>query len=167
MVSTHHCLTPYWHIWGAHQYDCQRCHIKRHESSFSCITFHKCLTEDYHQKTFQSSLKDSVLQIRGEREDETPAFRTQTILSYLQLAIIFMSELCAAPSTKPQALLCCLFTAVWCEVMLARRGGEDEKQAKAISQKTLRPKALSSTPIFYAMEQSFPAGELITNLLAM
>lgn len=51
--------------------------------------------------------------------------------------------------------------------MLARRGGEDEKQAKVISQKTLRPKALSSTPIFYAMEQSFPAGELITNLLAM
>lgn len=51
--------------------------------------------------------------------------------------------------------------------MLARKGGEDEQQAKAISQKTLRPEALSSTPIFYAMEQSFPAGELITNLLAL
>lgn len=47
-----------------------------------------------------------------------------------------MLELCAAPSTKPQALLYCLFISVWCEVMLARRGGEDEKQAKVMSQDT-------------------------------
>lgn len=51
--------------------------------------------------------------------------------------------------------------------MLPRRAGGDEKEAKVLSQKTLRPKALGSTPIFYAMEQSFPAEELITSMLAM
>jgi hypothetical protein len=51
-------------------------------------------------------------------------------------------------------------------VTLAKRDGAVEKQAKVISQKTLKPKAISSTPISYAMKQSFPAGELITSMLA-
>lgn len=136
------------------------------------MTFHKFLTEDCHQNTFQSFfLKDSVLQTGVKGDDETPEFRTQNcenmyILNYLQLVIIFMLELCAAPCTKLYALLCSLFIAIWCEVMLARRDRRDEKQAKVISQKKRRPKALSSTPIFYATEQSFPAGKLIRSLLA-
>lgn len=79
-----------------------------------------------------------------------------------------MYKLCTVSSTKSQAspIGLCLFLAVWYEVALARRGGGDEKQAKVISQKTRRPKAISSTLISYAMEQSFPAGEPITSMLA-
>lgn len=150
-----------------------RCHIKRHESSFPCITFHKCLIEDYHQKTFQSSFFKRLTSPdwRGG-EDETPACRTQTCENKLGVTrsssgdLLHASARCCSQH-KTQAVLCCLFIAIWCEVMLARRGGGDEKQAKITSQKTLKPKALSSTPIFYAVEQSFPAGELITSLLAM
>lgn len=77
-----------------------------------------------------------------------------------------MFELCAAPSTKPQALL----LSFHCSIVWSYAGQKswgDEKEAKVISQETLRPKALGSTPIFYAMEQSFPAEELITSMLAM
>lgn len=55
---------------------------------------------------------------------------------------------------KPPSL-CILFTDVWCEIMLSREMVGD-KHGKVTAQKTQRPETLRSTPIFYAMKQSFP-----------
>ena len=105
----------------------------RHMSSFSCITFHKFLIEDYHQNTFQSSFfkEDWRGKVRWDSSIQNPDLWKQVNfkLSSAGDHLLAWTLCCSQHKTPSPVVLSFHFSMVWSNAGQKRWGRWDASQS--------------------------------------